>query len=61
MLGGGSSLVLSGDFPGLVLHVAFHGLQPYSGDTGAFFVRAGGGENWHDFVRWTLDMEARPA
>ena len=25
-------------------------------DTDAFYIRAGGGENWHDFVRWTLDM-----
>ncbi len=56
VLGGGSNLVLTGDFPGLVLHVAFHGRNRIQEDTDAFFVRAGGGENWHDFVRWTLDM-----
>jgi len=56
VIGGGSNLVLTGDFPGLVLHVAFHGRSRVQEDAEAFFVRAGGGENWHDFVRWTLEM-----
>jgi UDP-N-acetylmuramate dehydrogenase len=55
VIGGGSNLVLTGDFPGLVLHVAFHGRSRVQEDAEAFFVRAGG-ENWHDFVRWTLEM-----
>ena len=41
-------------FPGLVLHVAFHGRTRVQEDAEAFYIRAGGGENWHDFVRWTL-------
>ncbi|WP_374244057.1 UDP-N-acetylmuramate dehydrogenase [Zoogloea sp.] len=56
VLGGGSNLVLAGDFPGLVLKVAFHGRSRVQEDADAFYIRAGGGENWHDFVRWTLDM-----
>lgn len=56
VIGGGSNLVLSGDFPGLVLHVAFHGRSRVQEDAEAFYIRAGGGENWHDFVRWTLEM-----
>jgi UDP-N-acetylmuramate dehydrogenase len=56
VIGGGSNLVLAGDFAGLVLHVAFHGRSCVQQDEGAFYIRAGGGENWHDFVRWTLEM-----
>ena len=56
VLGGGSNLVLAGDFDGLVLQVAFKGRSRVQEDTDAWYVRAGGGENWHDFVRWTLEM-----
>jgi UDP-N-acetylmuramate dehydrogenase len=56
VIGGGSNLVLAGNFPGLVLHVAFHGRTRVQEDAEAFYIRAGGGENWHDFVRWTLEM-----
>jgi len=56
VIGGGSNLVLTGDFAGLVLHVAFHGRSRVQEDAEAFYIRAGGGENWHDFVRWTLEM-----
>ncbi len=56
VLGGGSNLVLNGDFPGLVLQVAFHGRSKIFEDEEAHYVKAGGGENWHDFVRWTLEQ-----
>ena len=56
VLGGGSNLVLAGDFAGLVLHVAFHGRSKVQEDADAYYVRAGGGESWHDFVRWTLEQ-----
>lgn len=54
VLGGGSNLVLSGDFDGLVLHMAIPGRQLAGEDAEAWYVRAGAGENWHDFVGWTL-------
>jgi UDP-N-acetylmuramate dehydrogenase len=54
VLGGGSNLVLAGDFDGLVLHVAIPGRTLAGEDAGAWYVRAGAGENWHDFVQWTL-------
>ena len=54
VLGGGSNLVLAGDFDGLVLQVAFKGRSRVQEDAEAWYIRAGGGENWHDFVRWTL-------
>ncbi|MDR3221437.1 MAG: UDP-N-acetylmuramate dehydrogenase [Candidatus Accumulibacter sp.] len=54
VLGGGSNLVLTGDFDGLVLHVAIPGRTLIGEDAKAWYVRAGAGENWHDFVQWTL-------
>ena len=54
VLGGGSNVVLRGDFDGLVLHMAIGGRQLLGEDADAWYVRAGAGENWHDFVGWTL-------
>ncbi len=54
VLGGGSNLVLCGDFAGLVLQAALSGRARTGEDAEAFYVTAGAGENWHDFVQWTL-------
>ena len=54
ILGGGSNLVLSGDFDGLMLHIAITGRRLIGEDADAWYVRAGAGENWHDLVTWTL-------
>jgi UDP-N-acetylmuramate dehydrogenase len=56
ILGGGSNLVLSGDFDGLVLHMAIPGKRQLKEDSEAFYLEAGAGENWHDFVQWTLQQ-----
>ena len=54
ILGGGSNLVLTGDFDGLVLHMAIGGRELVAEDDDAWYVRAGAGENWSDFVGWML-------
>ena len=54
ILGGGSNLVLTGDFDGLVLHMAISGRELAAEDADAWYVRAGAGETWHEFVLWTL-------
>ena len=54
VLGGGSNLVLSGDFDGLVLHLANQGKSIVSEDDTHIIVSAQAGENWHEFVQWTL-------
>jgi UDP-N-acetylmuramate dehydrogenase len=56
VLGGGSNLVLTGDFSGLVLQVRIAGRELVGDDVGAWMVRAGAGEKWHDFVGWTLEQ-----
>ena len=54
VLGGGSNLLLSGDYDGLVLRMAIFGRKLVGEDSEAWYVRAGAGENWHQFVDWTL-------
>lgn len=54
VLGGGSNLVLDGDFDGLVLKAEIAGRALVAEEDGYRVVAAGAGENWHDFVQWTL-------
>jgi UDP-N-acetylmuramate dehydrogenase len=56
LLGGGSNILLTQDFDGLVLHMASSGLEIVAGavDSSVDLVRAAAGENWHSFVLWTL-------
>ncbi|HAT31537.1 MAG TPA: UDP-N-acetylenolpyruvoylglucosamine reductase [Janthinobacterium sp.] len=56
LLGGGSNIVLTGDFDGLVLHMALRGMSRAAPDAGVTVVRAAAGETWHDFVEWTLSQ-----
>lgn len=56
VLGGGSNLLLSGDVDATVLHIRIPGRELIASDDDAHYVRAGAGENWHEFVSWTLEM-----
>lgn len=55
VLGGGSNIVLTGDFKGLVLHMAIMGKQVLADSPlGTALVRAGAGESWHGLVDYTI-------
>ena len=54
VLGGGSNIVLTGDVKPLVLKVEIKGKRLVSETAKAWILEAGAGENWHDFVTWTL-------
>jgi len=56
VLGGGSNIVLTRDFPGLVLHMTTQGIAIVDEDADATYVRAEAGENWHQLVLWTLEQ-----
>ena len=56
ILGGGSNLLLTGDFPGVVVHVNLKGKRIVERDAAATFVEAAAGENWHAFVCCTLEQ-----
>ena len=53
VLGAGSNLLFTRDYPGLVLHMANSGVQLLQ-DGSTARVRVAAGENWHGFVRWSL-------
>jgi UDP-N-acetylmuramate dehydrogenase len=54
VLGGGSNILLTNDFPGLVLHICSRGIAIVAEDAAAVYVRAAAGEAWHHLVDWTL-------
>lgn len=54
LLGGGSNLLLTGDFHGTVLHSAIKGVEKVSEEDGTVLVRAGSGEVWDDFVAYCV-------
>ncbi len=56
VLGGGSNLLLTKDVKGLVVHVNLKGIKICETNNETTLVKAAAGENWHDFVLWTLNQ-----
>lgn len=56
ILGGGSNLLFIQDFPGVVVHIELQGRSIVGRDDAATYVQVAAGENWHEFVLWTLDQ-----
>jgi UDP-N-acetylmuramate dehydrogenase len=56
VLGGGSNIVLTGDVKPLVLKVEVMGRRLIDDGPKAVVLEAGAGENWHEFVTWTLEQ-----
>ncbi len=54
ILGGGCNIVLTGDVKPLVLKIEIMGKSLASETAKHFIVEAGAGENWHEFVAWTV-------
>ena len=54
VLGGGSNIVLTGDVRPLVLKVEIMGRRVVEETSRGVVIEAGAGENWHDFVAWTI-------
>jgi UDP-N-acetylmuramate dehydrogenase len=54
ILGGGSNIILTRDMPQVVLKVEVRGMRIVEERADACIVEAGAGENWHDFVAYTI-------
>jgi UDP-N-acetylmuramate dehydrogenase len=54
VLGGGSNVVFTRDVTAVVLKVEILGRRLVRESADAWVVEAGAGENWHEFVAWTL-------
>lgn len=50
ILGGGSNILLTKDFDGLVLHNKICSIEKVGEDDTYVYIKAGAGENWHQFV-----------
>ncbi|MFY8108874.1 MAG: FAD-binding protein, partial [Bacteroidia bacterium] len=55
VLGGGSNILLTGDFNGMVIKVNLKGLDVIREDENHVWVKAMAGEKWHDFVVYCVN------
>ena len=56
ILGGGSNLLLTKNLSGLCIHVDLKGIRIVEENDDLVIIEASAGENWHEFVLWTLDQ-----
>jgi UDP-N-acetylmuramate dehydrogenase len=54
VLGGGSNMLFTRDWPGTVVSIANCGIDIVEQRGDAALVRCAAGENWNDFVHWSL-------
>ncbi|GAA4436446.1 UDP-N-acetylmuramate dehydrogenase [Pontibacter saemangeumensis] len=55
ILGGGSNLLFTRDFEGVVLQNGITGIEVLREDEDEVYIKVGGGEVWHDFVLYALE------
>ena len=54
LLGGGSNILLTKDYDGLVIKLNLKGITYENTDENTVLVTSKAGENWHQFVEWCL-------
>ncbi|MFM2369041.1 MAG: hypothetical protein RL619_1341 [Bacteroidota bacterium] len=56
ILGGGSNMLLTKDIDALVIHIDLKGKKIIDENDDFVWVESQAGENWHEFVLWTIDQ-----
>jgi len=56
VLGGGSNLLFTGNFKGIVVHIINKGIEIISRTDDSVIVKAAAGENWHEFVTYCVNQ-----
>jgi UDP-N-acetylmuramate dehydrogenase len=56
ILGGGSNMLLTQDIDALVIHIDLKGKKIIEENDDFVWVESQAGENWHEFVLWTIDQ-----
>lgn len=56
ILGGGSNMLLTQDIDALVIQINLKGISIIKEDANFVWVEAKAGENWHQFVLWTIEQ-----
>lgn len=54
ILGGGSNMLLTKNIDALVIHIHLKGKEVLQQDNNSALIKAYAGENWHEFVLWTI-------
>jgi UDP-N-acetylmuramate dehydrogenase len=54
ILGGGSNMLFTKDFNGLILKNEINGIQEIGSNDNSVLLKVGAGENWHNFVMFTI-------
>ena len=54
VLGGGSNVLFTCNFDGLVLQNKLPGIELVGEDSNHYYVKSGAGVNWHEFVRYCI-------
>lgn len=54
-LGGGSNILFTKDYRGLIIHNCLNGIEVVNRDANFVYVKAESGEGWHDFVLYCID------
>jgi UDP-N-acetylmuramate dehydrogenase len=57
ILGGGSNMLLTQDIDALVIHIDLKGKKIINQDENFVLVECQAGENWHEFVLWTINQD----
>jgi UDP-N-acetylmuramate dehydrogenase len=57
ILGGGSNMLLTKNIEALVIHIDLKGKKIIKEDESHVWVESQAGENWHEFVMWTLSQD----
>src|ERR1035437_7014442 len=55
ILGGGSNILFTKDFPGTVMKISLKGIRVIKEDEETVWVKASAGENWDDLVKFCVD------
>ena len=54
IIGGGSNILFTKDFNGLVIKNNLKGIELINETTDEVIIKAAAGENWHEFVQWSI-------
>ncbi|AWG21566.1 UDP-N-acetylenolpyruvoylglucosamine reductase [Flavobacterium faecale] len=57
ILGGGSNMLLTQNIEALVIHIDLKGKKIIKEDDDFVWVESQAGENWHEFVLWTIEQD----
>ncbi|RLD60652.1 MAG: UDP-N-acetylenolpyruvoylglucosamine reductase [Bacteroidetes bacterium] len=55
ILGGGSNILFTQNFKGLVIKLNIHGIEVIDQDNNHVYIKSGAGENWDEFVQYCVD------